>query len=191
MEIVFSSVAARTLTARPWPFAGDRLPKGGVGQAVAVADKLDTLAGVFSIGKKPTGNRDPFGLRRAALGVIRILIECGLDVDLRKLLAKAVSEQPKGKLDNEALIEDLYHFISDRLRRYFLDRDSGLATETFEAVRARQPDSLLDFDRRLAAAPIPARCLASPRSSSTAKARLCGLSGGTRTCETVGISRPP
>ena len=132
-------------------FAGDDLPATDIGRILAVADKLDTLAGVFSIGKKPTGNRDPFGLRRAALGVIRILIECGLDIDLKKLIAQAVSQQPKGKLENAAVVDDLYHFISDRLRRYFLDRDSGLVTETFEAVMARQPDSLLDFDRRLAA----------------------------------------
>ena len=132
-------------------FAGDGLPATDIGRILAVADKLDTLAGVFSIGKKPTGNRDPFGLRRAALGVIRILIECHLDVDLKKLVAKAVSDQPKGKLEDDAIVDALYHFISDRLRRYFLDRDSGLVTDTFEAVMARQPASLVDFDRRLAA----------------------------------------
>jgi len=132
-------------------FAGDSLPVTNVGQVLAVADKLDTLAGVFSIGKKPTGKRDPFGLRRAALGMIRILIECGLDIDLKALIATAVDRQPNGKTENEVLVDEIHHFISDRLRRYFLDRDTGLATETFDAVLARQPDSLLDFDRRLAA----------------------------------------
>ncbi len=132
-------------------FAGDALPATEAGRILAVADKLDTLAGVFSIGKKPTGNRDPFGLRRAALGVVRILIECGLDIDLKALIAKAVDQQPKGKTDNDELAADLYVFISDRLRRYFLDRDAGLATETFDAVMVRQPASLVDFDRRLAA----------------------------------------
>lgn len=155
-------------------FAGDSLPATDIGRILAVADKLDTLAGVFSIGKKPSGNRDPFGLRRAALGVIRILIECGLDVDLKKLIAKAVSEQPKGKLEDDAIIDDLYHFISDRLRRYFLDRDRGLVTETFEAVMARQPDSLLDFDRRLAAVQTFAR-LEQAESLAAANKRIANI----------------
>lgn len=132
-------------------FRGDDLPVSAVGRALAVADKIDTLAGVFSIGKKPSGNRDPFGLRRAALGVVRILVECGLDVDLRKLIARAVALQPKSELSADDVSNDLYAFISDRLRRYFLDRDTGLAAETFEAVMVRHPVSLVDFDRRLAA----------------------------------------
>ena len=132
-------------------FAGDELPASQGGQILAVADKLDTLAGVFSIGKKPSGNRDPFGLRRAALGIVRILVECGIDADLKAMIAVAVEEQPKGKIDADELARDLYGFISDRLRSYFLDRDSGLRTETFEAVMAREPSSLVDFDRRLAA----------------------------------------
>ena len=132
-------------------FAGDELPESSSGQILAVADKLDSLAGVFSIGKKPSGNRDPFGLRRAALGVVRILIERGIDVDLKALIATAVAEQPDSKLDRDEISADLYAFISDRLRRYFLDRDTGLVTETFDAVMARQPASLVDFDRRLAA----------------------------------------
>lgn len=132
-------------------FAGDELPETQAGQVLAVADKLDTLAGVFSIGKKPSGNRDPFGLRRAALGIVRILIERGLDVDLKAMIGKAVAEQPESKVGAEELCADLYAFISDRLRRYFLDRDTGLSIETFEAVLVRQPASLVDFDRRLAA----------------------------------------
>jgi len=132
-------------------FAGDAIPGTQDGQLLAAADKLDTLAGVFSLGKKPSGNRDPFGLRRAALGVVRILIEGGLDVDLKALITVAVNAQPEGKLDNDDVATEVYGFISDRLRRYFLGRDSGLKTETFDAVMVRQPSSLLDFDRRLAA----------------------------------------
>lgn len=132
-------------------FAGDALPGSLDGQLLAIADKLDTLAGVFSLGKKPSGNRDPFGLRRAALGVVRILIERGVDIDLKALIVAAINAQPKGKQDTDELANDLYAFISDRLRRYFLDRDSGLSAETFDAVMVRQPSSLLDFDRRLAA----------------------------------------
>ena len=132
-------------------FAGDELPESPGGQILAVADKLDTLAGIFSIGKKPSGNRDPFGLRRAALGVVRILVERGIDVDLKAMIGKAVAGQPDSKMPADELSADLYGFITDRLRRYFLDRDAGLKVETFEAVMSRQPASLVDFDRRLAA----------------------------------------
>ncbi len=132
-------------------FAGDALPATLDGQVLAVADKLDTLAGVFSIGKKPSGNRDPFGLRRAALGVVRILIECALDIDLKAAIGAAAAAQPEGKLAGDALADELYTFITDRLRRYFLDGDASLTTETFDAVLARRPDSLVDFARRLAA----------------------------------------
>jgi len=132
-------------------FAGDALPESRAGQILAVADKVDTLAGIFSVGKKPSGNRDPFGLRRAALGIVRILIERGLDIDLKATIEQAVAGQPSGKIDASEICSEMYAFISDRLRRYFLDRDSGLATETFEAVMVRQPASLVDFDRRLAA----------------------------------------
>ena len=132
-------------------FAGDELPPSQGGQILAIAEKLDTLAGIFSIGKKPSGNRDPFGLRRAALGTVRIIIERGIDIDLKALIAFAVEQQPSGKTDNDELAADLYSFVTDRLRRYFLDRDTGLRTETFDAVMAREPSSLVDFDRRLAA----------------------------------------
>jgi len=130
-------------------FAGDALPASIDGQILAVADKLDSLAGIFSIGKKPSGNRDPFGLRRTALGIVRILVECELDIDLKTLIAEAVDAQPEGKIDKPELCEALYSYITDRLRRYFLDRDTALATETFDAVLARSPSSLVDFGRRL------------------------------------------
>ena len=130
-------------------FAGDALPATDAGRILAMADKLDTLAGIFTIGKKPSGNRDPFGLRRAALGVIRLAIECRMDLDLKALIAVALEQQPAGKEDPQALSESLYTFITDRLRRYFLDRDAELATETFDAVLARQPASLVDFELRL------------------------------------------
>ena len=132
-------------------FAGDSLPASQPGQVLGLADRLDTLAGIFVIGKKPSGNRDPFGLRRAALAIIRILIEREHDLDLKAMIAKAVELQPAGKGDVEALPDELYGFITDRLRRYFLDRDPGLDTETFDAVMARQPASLVDFERRLQA----------------------------------------
>ncbi|MGB5471434.1 MAG: glycine--tRNA ligase subunit beta [Woeseiaceae bacterium] len=155
-------------------FAGDDLPATAIGRVLAIADKLDTLAGVFSIGKTPSGNRDPFGLRRAALGVVRILIEGGLDIDLKALIAKAVEQQPQSKIENDVLAADLYAFISDRLRRYFLDRDAGLAVETFEAVMVREPESLLDFDRRLAAVQTFAR-LEQAESLSAANKRIANI----------------
>ena len=132
-------------------FAGDALPATHEGRVLAIADRLDTLAGIFTIGKKPSGNRDPFGLRRAALGVIRLSIECDLDLDLKALIAQSLELQPAGKEDPEKLAESLYTFITDRLRRYFLDRDADLDTETFDAVMARQPSSLVDFELRLQA----------------------------------------
>ena len=128
-------------------FSGDELPVTEAGQILAIADRLDTLAGVFAIGKKPSGNRDPFGLRRAALGIVRILVECELDLDLKALIASAADAQPATTDDDVAT--DLYEFVTERLRRYFLDRDAGLATETFDAVLARAPASLVDFERRL------------------------------------------
>ena len=155
-------------------FAGDDLPLSKAGQVLAVADKIDTLAGVFSIGKKPGGNRDPFGLRRAALGIVRILIECGLDIDLGKLITKAVKAQPKGRFDSEETASELYGFITDRLKRYFLDRDSGLATETFDAVMVRRPASLVDFDRRLAAVQTFAR-LEQAESLAAANKRIANM----------------
>ncbi len=131
-------------------YAGDTLPASPDGQVLALADRLDTLAGIFTLGKRPSGNRDPFGLRRAALGIVRILIEGELDLNLKSVIERAVSLQPVD--DKSADIEaDMYHFIAERLRGFFQDRDPGLATETLDAVMARQPESLLDFAHRLAA----------------------------------------
>jgi glycyl-tRNA synthetase beta chain len=155
-------------------FAGDALPASSTGQILAVADKLDTLAGVFSIGKKPSGNRDPFGLRRAALGIVRILVERGIDIDLKAMIVRAVGEQPEGKLEAADLAADIYGFITDRLRRYFLDRDKGLRSETFAAVMAREPESLVDFDRRLAAVQTFAR-LEQAESLAAANKRIANI----------------
>jgi len=132
-------------------FAGDALPASRDGQMLAIADRLDTLAGIFTIGKKPSGNRDPFGLRRAALGVVRILVECRLDLDLAAMIALAAEAQPAGKVTAGDVQSELSAYISERLRHYFLERDAALATETFDAVLVRQPTSLLDFELRLAA----------------------------------------
>ena len=132
-------------------FAGDYLPTSTAGQVLAVADKLDTLAGIFVLGKKPTGNRDPFGLRRAALGIIRILIEQSLDIDIADVIKAAILQQPSAGTNVDAIRDDLYDFVVDRLRRYYLDQHAGISTEMFEAVRDKRPASLSDFDERLKA----------------------------------------
>ena len=135
-------------------FAGDLLPASPAGQILSVADKLDTLAGVFSLGKKPSGNRDPFGLRRAALGVIRIVVEgaaetAALDIDLYEAIMAAVVQQPSAGADRGATREELYDFIVDRFRGYVLDREQQVTADMFEAVRSQRPASLADFLSRL------------------------------------------
>ncbi len=133
--------------------AGGALPVTGAGVAVALADKLDTLAGIFSIGQKPTGTKDPFGLRRAAIGVLRILVEKKIDIDLRALVTRACALQPVQT--GNAPIE-VWEYIVERLRAYFIDSagaDSGggITTEMFDAVRSSEPVSPLDFGARLRA----------------------------------------
>ncbi len=148
-------------------FAGDAIAQGRVGQVLAVAERLDTLAGIFAVGLKPTGNKDPFALRRAALGLARTLIEGGLALDLVAQLREhleLVQEQMRktalakaGALVGHGddwdfptrLTPEIYDFVLDRLRGYYIDR--GIPGEAFEAVRALAPADLTDFDRRLAA----------------------------------------
>ncbi len=128
-------------------FSGDALPATAAGRLLAVADRIDTLAGIFALGKKPSGNRDPFGLRRAALGIVRILSECELDVDLESLVRRAVDAQPsQGEGDTAG---ELLGFITERLKGYIIEQ--GTPVERFDAVAATQPATLPDFGRRLAA----------------------------------------
>ncbi|HZP12953.1 MAG TPA: glycine--tRNA ligase subunit beta [Nevskiaceae bacterium] len=126
--------------------AGTAIPGHRVGQIVALADKLDTLAGIFAIGQKPTASKDPFALRRAALGVLRICIEGKLPLDLRALLKLALEAQPAGKRD-DATLKDLLDFVLERLRAYYADQN--LPVEMFEAVKALEIASPLDFDTRI------------------------------------------
>jgi glycyl-tRNA synthetase beta chain len=130
--------------------AGGELPTTGPGTAVALADKLDTLAGIFAIGQKPSGTKDPFGLRRAAIGTVRILIEKRIDVDLRALVRRAVELQP---VVSDTAAGEVWEYICERLRAYFLDGGNiaGVTTEMFDAVLAGAPVSPLDFGARLAA----------------------------------------
>jgi len=128
--------------------AGDELPATPAGQALAIAERIDTLAGIFAIGQPPTGDRDPFGLRRAALGVMRIMIERRLDLDLRDLVAHACGLLP-AVVDATAIVEDLFAFMMERLRNWY--QDAGYETPVFDAVLARQPTRPLDFDSRMQA----------------------------------------
>ncbi|MEO0364060.1 MAG: glycine--tRNA ligase subunit beta [Pseudomonadota bacterium] len=132
-------------------FAGDAIAGSNIGRVLALADKLDTLAGIFAIGKRPTGNRDPFGLRRAALGVIRTIIEGELEFDLVAALQVAVEQQPVDVSSHPELVDDLYDFIIDRLRHYEISNTCGGHPDWFEAVAARTPHSLLDFHQRVLA----------------------------------------
>lgn len=129
-------------------FAGDRLPATATGRIVALADRLDTLTGIFAIGQAPSGAKDPFALRRAALGVLRILIEGELDLDLLALLDRtAVSFDPA--IRAEHAVDTVFDFIMDRLRGYYLDQ--AIRPDTFEAVLDCRPTRPLDFDRRVRA----------------------------------------
>ena len=138
-------------------FAGDALPATGAGLALAVADKLDTLVGIFAIGQKPTGTRDPYGLRRAAIGVLRILIETGIALDLRELIRSALDSVTAdvvrlgGKPPADGTVEDIYGYMMERLRAWYLEAGSGVTTEMFDAVLDTRPASPLDFDHRLRA----------------------------------------
>jgi glycyl-tRNA synthetase beta chain len=129
-------------------YAGDSLPATRIGQTLALADKIDTLVGIFAIDQRPTGTKDPFGLRRAALGVLRILLECRLDLDLLGLLRAAAANQP---VQRPGVAEEAYDFIADRLRGLWLERADGTSAEMIDAVLAGRPASPLDAETRLLA----------------------------------------
>ncbi|MEN4826156.1 glycine--tRNA ligase subunit beta [Pseudomonas sp. P39-UII1] len=128
--------------------AGAELPQTLTGAAVAIADKLDTLVGIFGIGMLPTGSKDPYALRRAALGVLRILIEKQLDLDLTGAVEFAV-KQFGAKIKAAGLAEQVLEFIFDRLRARY--EDEGIDVATYLSVRALKPGSALDFDQRVQA----------------------------------------
>lgn len=133
-----------------WPkAAGSAIATSALGRTLAVAERLDTLAGIFAVGLKPTGNKDAFALRRAALGLARTLIESGTSMDLPEALEKAVAQLPPGAGAKSTLVEELYAFIIERLRAYYADR--GVEPSVVEAVVERKPTDLLDFDARLRA----------------------------------------
>jgi glycyl-tRNA synthetase beta chain len=143
-------------------FAGDAIAPSRLGQVLAIAERLDTLAGGFAAGLKPTGNKDPFALRRSALGLARTIIEAGFDLDLPALVEAALdrvainmalvakrSGAAAEATATDALAAELHEFILDRLRGYYADQN--VPGTQFDAVADVRPASLLDFDRRLKA----------------------------------------
>ncbi len=140
---------AQAIEQHYWPrYAGDATPDVAAGQCVALADRVDTLLGIFAIGQKPTGVKDPFGLRRAALGVIRILIERELPVDLGQLLDEA-AEALADQIDAGAARDEVLDYVFDRLKGYYAEQ--GLRGDVVESVLARRPTRLLDLDKRVRA----------------------------------------
>jgi glycyl-tRNA synthetase beta chain len=149
-------------------FGGDRIAADKLGQVLSVAERLDTLAGIFAVGMKPGGNKDPFALRRAALGLARTLIEGNLQLDLRGSFIEALEQLPDAALAaglkpgkdgkppslnagerRAILLDELVDFVFERLRGYYAEQ--GFSHSQFESVLAVQPASLADFDRRLRA----------------------------------------
>ncbi|MGL5775533.1 MAG: glycine--tRNA ligase subunit beta, partial [Aeromonas veronii] len=136
-------------------FAGDALPSGLVACAVALADKFDTLAGIFGIGMLPKGDKDPFALRRAAIGALRIMIEKQLDLNLVELVEEAVRVYgDKLTNDRETVISDIIEFMKGRFRALY--QDQGISTDVVQAVQANADRSFralwpLDFDQRVKA----------------------------------------
>ena len=128
--------------------AGGELPQSDIGRVLALAEKLDTLAGIFAIGKRPSGDKDPFALRRAALGVLRILIEAELSLDVTALVNKAINNQP-AKSDFQEVSSALQQFLLERLRAYLADQ--GIDPSVFEAVASLGLSDPLDFNRRVQA----------------------------------------
>ena len=129
-------------------YAGDNLPSTPVSDALAIADKMDTLAGIFGIGQHPKGDKDPFALRRAALGVLRIIVEKGYNLDLETLTQEAVRLYGD-KLTNANVVTDVVDFMLGRFRAWY--QEQGFAIDTIQAVLARRPTRPADFDARMKA----------------------------------------
>jgi glycyl-tRNA synthetase beta chain len=134
-------------------FAGDILPDNHVARSLALADRLDSLAGIFACGEVPTGDKDPYGLRRAALGVLRIMIEDGLALDLKQLLTRALAQFAACGRDNlntsDKTVDQAFGFVVERLRAYY--QPMGYDSSAISAVMSVLPTSPVDFDQRLRA----------------------------------------
>ncbi|WP_093330776.1 glycine--tRNA ligase subunit beta [Thalassotalea agarivorans] len=129
-------------------YAGDALPKGNIGSAVAIADKIDSLVGIFGINQPPKGDKDPFALRRAAIGVIRIIIEKDLPLDIATLVEKSIALYGD-KLTNANTASDVIDFVMGRFKAFY--QEQGVAIDVILAVLAKAPTAPLDFDKRIKA----------------------------------------
>jgi glycyl-tRNA synthetase beta chain len=127
-------------------FAGDALPEGVISQTLALADRLDTLIGIFAIGQLPTGDKDPYALRRAALGVLRIMIENKVDLDLHQLLTQAAHHFDSA-IGADKAVEPVMEFILDRLRAYY--QEQGIRPDVLDAVTALKPVRPVDINKRI------------------------------------------
>lgn len=130
-------------------FAGDELPATNIGISVALADRLDTLVGIFGIGQKPSGSKDPFALRRASLGVLRIIVEKSLALDLHALLQQAAQPFTAIIKNPDALVEEVLSYMLERMRAWY--EDKAIPTEVFLAVQAKQLSQPLDIHQRVLA----------------------------------------
>ncbi len=128
--------------------AGDKLPQTDCGRTIAIADRLDTLLGIFAIGQRPTGAKDPYGLRRAALGVLRIMIETPVDLDLEELLKQA-ADGLQNKVKATPYIEEAFDYMMERLKAYYTDQ--SIPADSVDAVLARRPTRPADFNQRVLA----------------------------------------
>ena len=149
-------------------FAGDDLPVSKVAQCVALADRIDTLMGIFAIGQIPTGDKDPYALRRAALGILRILIEKNLDLDLQVLLKEAATYFAK-EIETSAAIEKVSDFILDRLSAYY--KEKSIRPDVLDAVISIKPSRPCDIDARIQAV-AAFRTLAEAESLAAANKRI-------------------
>ena len=132
-----------------WPkFAGDRLPEAATACTLGLADRLDTLVGIFGIGQPPTGSKDPFALRRASLAVLRILVEKRLDLDLMECLDQAVAQYPASTLA-DGTAEQVFNYMIERFRAWY--EEENIPAEVFKSVSARNLSRPLDIQRRVEA----------------------------------------
>ena len=129
-------------------FAGDKLPETTTGAIIALADRLDTISGIFGIGQQPTGSKDPFALRRASIAVLRILVEKNLALDLRELLTFAKNQHNNLTVGDE-LVEQVLSYMLDRFRAFY--EDANISAEVFQAVNAKQLSQPLDINQRVLA----------------------------------------